>query len=603
MPLACLKFSLNVAYKELYLIDKNKNFTSGLVNFRGMLHHQRITKKFSKNSKKSTCRDYSNEQHCDSQKNCIDRCISTEFIKKHGSIPTNTVVNSKHLPSFLLDSGIKFNETVDKSIKKKCATEFNEFDCVEVYFEETTELVSSKTEDLLTLKITSLNRVEMESKFEKSKIFLDIVSQASIFFGLNVTGALSSLFFVITQTLKLKLHKAYSVTIFFVAAIGFLSHNVLVFQSIIQNHLIENEFFEKPEKYIMPSPVFCFRFSKEDINENHRFTGKYLDDLTQDLTFKQVFKSLDYHNKKEKIELEIGKLNSTKSSNFYADLNLILTHFYYAGLKCFKISLNVSYEEEDFYFLNDKNVLNLKLEKKFTEKKENSQAYFFYQKADSNEIGGGFTYPIGKCGSRFLKYGKIIQLYYRYVIEFELFKMVREDKFELLKDPRNFFYEKIKLHDLSEYLNAMKKQFHDDYNLTTSDFLLDDYFGVEIDNELFEQYFKQIQNISDQTKFKSLNFEQNIPNVVTDVFHIDYFGPDFSFAFSPLARRVEITNNDNYTKIVVGFLNSLSLWLNVCILDMGAYVYQIFRLSLHLYYLLIWIRAYFRRIIDALATV
>lgn len=275
------------------------------------------------------------------------------------------------------------------------------------------------------------------------------------------------------------------------------------------------------------------------------------------------------------------------SSNFYSDLNLNLTHFYYSDLKCFKISLNVSYEEKDFYFLNDKNVLKIYLERKFAE--DNSQTYFFYQQANSNEIGGGFTYQIG------------LQTWsnYAYDIEFELFKVIMEDKFELLKDPRNFFFKKIKVNDVTEYLNAMRKQFHDYYNLTTSNFLLDDYFDVEVDNELFEQYYRQIQDISDQTKFKSLNFEQNIPNVVTDISEaLLKSKPDFSFTFSLLARRVEITNNDNYTKIVVGFLNSLSLWMDLCILDIDTYVYQILRLSLHVYYLLIWARAYFRRVID-----
>ena len=310
--------------------------------------------------------------------------------------------------------------------------------------------------------------------------------------------------------------------------------------------------------------------------------------------YRIVFDIIDYHNrkKKENIELDIRKLNSTKNSTFYSDYKLTLSHFYYSHLKCFKISLNISYREEDFYFLNDKNVLNIYLNRKL--KNENPQTYFFYQQAGSNEIGGGTIYQLGR--------DNILKDYCRYNIEFELLKIVREDKFELLKYPRSLFYEKIRENDVTEYLNGMRKQFHDDYNLTTSNFLLDDYFDVEVDNELFEQFYSQIQKISDQTKFKSLNFEQNLPNVVTNFafYNPSLIFPDFSFTFSPLARRVEITNNDNYTKIVIGFLNSLSLWLNVCILDIGAYVYQILRLSLHLYRLLVWIRGYFRRIIDAL---
>ena len=600
MPLAHLLFYPSLHDKELFLIDKSQNFTSGLVNFQGMFNHQRVTKFFSEKSKKSNCKDYSKEHYCSSRRNCIDRCITTEFIKKHASIPTNTVVNATSLPSFLLNSGIKFNETADISIEEQCTNQFNQSDCIEVYFEEAPELVSSEIMGHFILKLTYSSKTEKELAYLQWKTVLDIISQASIFFGVNVTGALASLFFVISQTFRLKLHKAYDKIIFLVAGMGFLIHNFLVFQSIIKGELNENQFFEKPERYIMPSPVFCFRLSNilEDIDENHRLTGGYLDDLTKGLTFKHVFNKIVYFNKTSRAELEISEKNSTKSSNFYADSNIILSHFYYSELKCFKVNINVSYEEEDFYFLDEKYILKIYLEREFTEK--NRETTFFYQQAGSKEISGGFTYQLG-TSENYEDYDyENLESYYSYVIKFELFKMTREDKFELLKDPRNLFYEKIKVNDVAEYLNAMEKKFYDDYNLTTSDFLLDDYFDVEVDNELFEQFYRQIQNISDQTKFKSRNFEQNIPNIATDIFYTNYGDSDFFFTLSTLARRVEITNNDNYTKIVVGFLNSLSLWMNICILDIGPYLYRILRLSLHLYQRLTWVRGYFRRAINSL---
>lgn len=145
-------------------------------------------------------------------------------------------------------------------------------------------------------------------------------------------------------------------------------------------------------------------------------------------------------------------------------------------------------------------------------------------------MNGGFSYEIGKA----FKVSSD-DVYYSYSIQFELFKIVREDKFELLKNPLNLFHEKIKVNDVTGYLNGMKKRFYDDYNLTTNDLLLDEYFDVEVDNDLFEQFYRQIQNISDQTKFKSLNLEQNIPNIVTNIIYLpDYLDyPNFSFPFQP----------------------------------------------------------------------
>lgn len=375
IPLVFLNFSLDVKYKELLFIDKSRNFTSGLVNYNGMFNHQKIIKKLSEKSKKSNCTDYSTEQGCDSKRNCIDRCLSIEFIKKHGSLPMNNVLNATHLPSFVLNSGIKFSETTDWSIEEKCSNQFNQPDCKEIYFEESHELVLSEVRNYSLIRLTYLNQTEKEVQYELAKTFLDIVSQSSIFFGLNARGALATLFFVICQTFRLKLHKVYNVIIFLMAGIGFLTHNYLMFNSIIRSDLNENEFFEKPELYTMPSPVFCFFFSKKKIDENHRFTGEYLDDLTKDLTFKHVFNKVIYYDRTCTKTLNISELNSTKSYNFYSDSDLRLTHFYYSNLKCFKINLEVHYKEEDLYFLDDKNVLKIYLKREFT--LTHNQTYFF----------------------------------------------------------------------------------------------------------------------------------------------------------------------------------------------------------------------------------
>lgn len=593
IPPVILDFTSKVRYKEYFLVGKNQNFTSGLVKFKGMFNNQRIVKKLSESSK-SICRDYSKEQSCDSRRNCLDRCLTIEFTKKHGSIPMNAVLNTSHLPSFVLNSEFKFNENIDLLIEEQCLNLFRDPDCTEIYFEESHELILSKAPRFSFQRLTYLNKIEREAQYEIAKTFLDILSQWSIFFGINARGALATLFFTICKTFRLKFHKVYKVIIFLMAGTGFLIHLSLVFQGIIRSELKENEFFAKPESYSMPAPIFCFHFRK-DIDNNQRLTGDYLDHLTKNYTFEQVFDKIEFYNG-SRYETLLNELDSTKNSSFYSRPYLRLTHFYYYNYqKCFKINLDLKYQEEDFYFLEDKEILKVYLKREFTV--NHTMVFFGYQQSDSNEMNGLLLYNIGK-------YNENSTLYYHSKIEFELFKIVSEDKFELLKDPRNLFYGISKVNDVTDYFNTMRKQFHDDYNLTTSDFLLDKYFNVQIDNELFEQYFRQIQDPLDQTKFKSLDFEQNIPNMFTSIFLENYdHAPDFIFSLSHLARLVVITNNENYTKIVVTVLNSLSLWLNICILDLGTYINQILRLGLHVYYLLIWVRCRIRRAIDNLGSI
>ena len=578
MPLTYLVMGFDTAYKEVFIIERNQSFTSSLVNYIGHFGLQKVTKKYSAKSKKSNCRDYSGEEGCNSRRNCLDRCLSTRFIAKHRSIPTNTVVSKSDLNSSWLADGIKFNETEDGDVKERCLALHNQTDCIEAYFEESSQMVSLSTW-YIKIKLSYMNIVEMEIEHESVATLMDIVSLETIFFGSNVLGILTTIFIFLSRSFRFKWYRAYSMILFLMAGIGFLTHNALVFQSIISGDLMENEFFEKPDQYRLPSPIFCFEIDEieKKIDVNHRLTGEYLDDLTSEMTFKYVFWGVVYSNRTHHKALNISRLNFTSSSNFYSSSELELTHFYYSGLKCFKISLKISYNEDDFLFLEDKIAFTVFLNTPF--KNANSVTFFIHQQADSSEIGGGISYRIGESHDDTISH-------YSYNIEFELFKIVRDDQFELLKDPRRLFQERIKVDD-AETEDAIRKRFKDDYNLTTMDPPLDRDFDTQVDNELFEQHSR---TLLDQASFKSRNFKSGVANTYTSVFR-DHLKPDFLFTFSFLVRRVEITNRENYTKLVVSLLDTLSLWLDICVLDMGAWLSHIFRLLLNLYHLLVSFRA------------
>ena len=297
------------------------------------------------------------------------------------------------------------------------------------------------------------------------------------------------------------------------------------------------------------------------------------------MTFQHALKRIVYSNRTHLKELDINALNFTKNSRFYSSPELELTHFYYLFMKCFKISLKVSYQEEDFFLLQNKTVLSIYLTGLFRNVAQ-SFTIFLHQQADSSEIGGCFVYKIGKND----KASNIVS-HFSYRVEFELFKIVREDQFELLKDPRRLFQERVQVNDVKTY-EALRKSLKENYNLTTEDFPLDRDFDAEVDNELFEQHAKAF---TDQATFKSRDFEQNVANTYTNVAYSPYklLKPDFSFSFSFLVRRVVITNRENYTKLVVSLLNTLSLWLDICVIDMGSWLSRFFKLVLHLYRLLI----------------
>lgn len=66
--------------------------------------------------------------------------------------------------------------------------------------------------------------------------------------------------------------------------------------------------------------------------------------------------------------------------------------------------------------------------------------------------------------------------------------------------------------------------------------------------------------------------------------------PDFKFSLSFLARHTELTNEEGYAKLIQSVLNALSIWLNICILDIYIYLNKSFDYVEKFYWYLIRLR-------------
>ena len=183
---------------------------------------------------------------------------------------------------------------------------------------------------------------------------------------------------------------------------------------------------------------------------------------------------------------------------------------------------------------------------------------------------------------------------YSYSIELQLFQVAREDKFESLKNLRTLLYESINLDDTTKYLANMKENFKNKYGLTSRDNILDrNDFNFRIDDELFKQFYLQIQNVTDYHSPKSLNFKQFKYNLYSTVDYSKLRNPDFVFSISAVSRHAEMSNEDNYTKLVVSILNTLSLWFNICALSLIVYINSFNTLFTKVHLLLIKLKSHF----------
>ena len=49
--------------------------------------------------------------------------------------------------------------------------------------------------------------------------------------------------------------------------------------------------------------------------------------------------------------------------------------------------------------------------------------------------------------------------------------------------------------------------------------------------------------------------------------------PRIRFSILSSVKKIKITNQDNNAKLLLNLLNTLSLWLDICILDLYKYLY------------------------------
>ena len=336
---------------------------------------------------------------------------------------------------------------------------------------------------------------------------------------------------------------------------GFIYHNFVVFQEIIKSDLVNSGYFEKlSNNFKFSNFIFCFNFNEIKIDENYKYTGRYLDKLTENFTYENVFRKIEYFNKTH--------WNTLDSINFKnQNEEISFGYFYFTNLKCFEIEFKFLLDEEDFFPRQHKKVIEIFFNETIYNKF--NSVYYASRQSNSKLFTNIVGYKIGKIHKNKTAY------FIKYHIDIELFKVKRDDKFEILKYPINLFLKKTSKNDINKYLNDMKQSFESQYLLTTADILLEKNetdFNQTIDDELFEQFFS--------TENKSLS--------------------DFQFSFNFLVKQTESTNDDNYTKLVQSILNALSLWLNVCILDLHIYLFTLLSPVRNLYRHLIRFRNYLK---------
>lgn len=371
----------------------------------------------------------------------------------------------------------------------------------------------------------------------------------NILFGFNAAKFFVFLYFFLNIRFKFRNKDIYLYIIYAICFIGFICHLYFIIDEIVTGELIKSQHYEVLETIDMLDLIFCYNYNQSLIDIHVPLTGAYLEELTKDIRVDTVFDKIVYLNKlNEWITLD-------SNSNFTND-DINIETFYLLNKKCFSLHSNLIYNKNQFHFSIHTDVLRVQF------KKSLKRNYYFLSKRKNT-----------------LHFSKMLTLKFNnfYVVKQELFEIVYNDKFSSIKYPLLLLFGENYLNDVNKYIKNLKNNFAR-YNLTTLNLVLfNDSFNMVIDDQVFEQFFIQNQNVSDYEAHKNLNYERE--------FYATYFGPrdlftlnqnsSFIFNLIFLKKVLHITNEDNYAKLILNVVSVLSFWLNFNLINTLVYKFKL----------------------------
>lgn len=147
-------------------------------------------------------------------------------------------------------------------------------------------------------------------------------------------------------------------------------------------------------------------------------------------------------------------------------------------------------------------------------------------------------------------------------------EIIHKDNFLFLKNPSILFYDEI---DEENYLFNLLNNFEQCCKFGTLNLPFEK-LNLEINDEIFDQYFSQIQNVSDHRASVNSNYQRLF---IKNGNQISPKTVDFKFELNFIKKIVLITN-DNFVKLILSLLNCLSFWFDLNIFHFDFYLYELF---------------------------
>lgn len=511
---------------NIYLLSENESFSSR--SFENNIYFDNLKRKIKRSqiNKKQIC-----IQKYD--KNFLDECINKKFIEEYGNLSTHSVINKNLLQNYKWSNlFLKKSEEDYHKIKNQCKKIFqNQVPCESDYFERSVEIDFKSTSVVeLDLYYEVITRIEEHPSVYK--MLLDLISFQSIFFGLDVNVILLKLVSFISN-IKVKYRFIQKILIMAICFIGLAVHILFMLDGI--KKMTYSQFYLLSGSIYAPDVVICIEFNVIDLVDlNHKLTFEYLEKVTKEINIQSIFIKIEYlkANEWKNVDLELENLNK----EFHIDT------FYFMNEKCFSLKLQLEYYRDDFVFENDNSILKILLNQTFFEKK---QANFMTKARDKFQLS------------------KVVYLSiksFNYFFKQELVTIEYNNKFQIFQSDL----------DDDSYLRNLIDKFKSKFNLKTLYLPMEKKFDLEINNQLFDQFCRQTQNTNDQQMSENQNYKKDFAiNYLTKNGYNMNYGTKLDFSLIFFKKVIFITNELNFTSLILSLLNLSSIWFGFGIQDIN----------------------------------
>lgn len=512
----------------------------------------------SKSNRKLRCLDYNLIYGMD-KLSFLDKCYNKETIKKFGKVDE---VSLKDKDDFSKDEwqnlhAIRLNESIRNELMRTCNEKYRNEDCYSEYFEKANNVQKYHKNDrkVISIYYDVIATAEEDTYFYI--LLIDLLNIQSIFFNQNICKLLLILSFYLNNGSNCKLKKIKFAIIYLVCSIGFAYHFFFVLNDILNGELINHQFFKLRNSARAEEIIICLPFKllqlinpETKFDPNHQTTYSYLNNITENVDVNTFFEKISYLTKS-------NRWKTLNSKTKFSDESLKIETFYFLKNKCFQISLDVVYHSDQFYFEVDNRILKIFIKHPF------QKFYLMFKKRNKMQFSESIY----------------MDIYSRsFLISYE----PSSNEFNIIDNPFSFYFNKPK--NVDEYLTKLIRKFKLDYKLQTHNFPIRKPDTLVIDDQLFEQYFKQ-------TETSTVIYEgQFVTIFVKEIRQSPGERKQISFSLIFYEKVTVVRSKVNKASIILNIFSILSIWINFRILDLYIYIANVKLIFKLIYKILLKIR-------------